>query len=388
MASILKRFSHGLRVASVVALLTAGTYVVAQEYRGDHPDTYVVKRGDTLWDIAGKFLRRPWLWPEIWQANPQIKNPHLIYPGDVISLSYLDRVGIGVTPGPRTDAPIGAVSLAEIEPYLKDLRVVDRFKDLPYIVGIEEDYTRGTAGQKVYVKGLDGAQVGQRYAVLRPSNDYRRIKERNHSDMPLKNDLDYRGYGIRGFGNPWSEAASADRGESLGYELLRVNAGNLIKLAEGDVEASTVLLDDPNTEARVGDRLVPADVQTYDLQFFPHPPKQALDADKARVIAVASSELSAGTHEVVAISAGSADGIDNGTVVSLWRQGSNEVDRVAYGTHRGEETVSHGARTRLPDEYASHAMVFRTFDKVSYALVMESVKPTMIGYRAKHPDTK
>lgn len=386
MASILKRFSHGLRTASVVALLTAGTYVVAQEYRGDHPDTYVVKRGDTLWDIAGKFLRRPWLWPEIWQANPQIKNPHLIYPGDVISLAYLDR--IGVTPGPRTDAPIGAVSLAEIEPYLKDMRVVDRFKDLPYVVGIEEDYTRGTSGQKVYVKGLDGAQVGQRYAVVRATNDYRRIKERKHGDMPLKNDLDYRGRGIHGFGTPWSEAASADTGERLGYELLRVNAGNLMKLPEGDVEAATVMLDDPNTEARVGDRLIPVDAQPYDLQFFPHPPKQPLDADKARVLAVASSELSAGTHEVIAISAGSADGIDNGTVVSLWRQGSNQVDRVAYGPHRGEETVGQGARTRLPDEYASHAMVFRTFDKVSYALVMESVKPTMIGYRAKHPDTK
>lgn len=386
MASILKRFSHGLRTASVVALLTAGTYVVAQEYRGDHPDTYVVKRGDTLWDIAGKFLRRPWLWPEIWQANPQIKNPHLIYPGDVISLAYLDR--IGVTPGPRTDAPIGAVSLAEIEPYLKDLRVVDRFKDLPYVVGIEEDYTRGTSGQKVYVKGLEGAQVGQRFAVVRATNDYRRIKERTHSDMPLKNDLDYRGRGIHGFGAPWSEAASADRGEHLGYELLRVNAGNLMKLPEGDVEAATVMLDDPNTEARVGDRLIPVDAQPYDLQFFPHAPKQPLDPDRTRVLAVASSELSAGTHEVVAISAGSADGIDNGTVVSLWRQGSNEVDRVAYGPHRGEETVSRGARTRLPDEYASHAMVFRTFDKVSYALVMESVKPTMIGYRAKHPDTK
>jgi len=386
MASILKRFSHGLRTASVVALLTAGTYVVAQEYRGDHPDTYVVKRGDTLWDIAGKFLRRPWLWPEIWQANPQIKNPHLIYPGDVISLAYLDR--IGVTPGPRTDAPIGAVSLSEIEPYLKDMRVVDRFRDLPYVVGIEEDYARGTAGQKVYVKGLDSAQVGQRFAVVRATNDYRRIKERNHSDMPLKNDLDYRGSGTRGFGTPWSESASADTGEQLGYELLRVNAGNLIKLPEGDVEAATVILDDRNTEARVGDRLIPVDAQPYDLQFFPHPPKQPLDADKARVLAVASSSLSAGTHEVVVISAGSADGIDNGTVVSLWRQGSNEVDRVAYGPHRGEETVSHGARTRLPDEYASHAMVFRTFDKVSYALVMESVKQTMIGYRAKHPDTK
>lgn len=386
MASILKRFSHGLRTASVVALLTAGTYVVAQEYRGDHPDTYVVKRGDTLWDIAGKFLRRPWLWPEIWQANPQIKNPHLIYPGDVISLAYLDRVG--VTPGPRTDAPIGAVSLAEIEPYLKDMRVVDRFKDMPYVVGIEEDYTRGTAGQKVYVKGLESAQVGQRFAVVRATNDYRRINERTCCDMPLKNDLDYRGDSVRGFGTLWSESASADSGERLGYELLRVNAGNLMKLPEGDVEAATVLLDDPNTEARVGDRLIPVDAQPYDLQFFPHPPKQALDADKARVLAVGSSSLSAGTHEVVAISAGSADGIDNGTVVSLWRQGSNEVDRVAYGPHRGEETVGHGARTRLPDEYASHAMVFRTFDKVSYALVMESAKQTMIGYRAKHPDTK
>ncbi|MCC7249208.1 MAG: LysM peptidoglycan-binding domain-containing protein [Lysobacter sp.] len=389
MASILKRFSHGLRTASVVALLTAGTYVVAQEYRGDHPDTYVVKRGDTLWDIAGKFLRRPWLWPEIWQANPQIKNPHLIYPGDVISLAYLDR--IGVTPGPRIDAPIGAVSLAEIEPYLKDMRVVDRFKDLPYVVGIEEDYTRGTAGQKVYVKGLDSAQVGQRFAVVRPTTRYVRMGERgpHHFDMPLRHDYDYRGSGIRLFGLPWSETAGTElNGEVLGHELLRVNAGNLVKLPEGDVEASTIMLDDPNTEARVGDRLIPADVQPYDLQFFPHPPKQPLDANKARVLAVASSELSAGTHEVVAISAGSLDGIDNGTVVSLWRQGSNEVDRVAYGPHRGEETVSHGARTRLPDEYASHAMVFRTFDKVSYALVMESAKPTMIGYRAKHPDTK
>jgi hypothetical protein len=389
MASILKRFSHGLRTASVVALLTAGTYVVAQEYRGDHPDTYTVKRGDTLWDIAGKFLKRPWLWPEIWQANPQIKNPHLIYPGDVISLAYLDRVGgVGVTPGPRTDAPINAISLSQIEPYLKDMRVVDSFKELPYVVGIEEDYTRATSGQKVYVKGLDGAQVGQRFAILRPTNHYRRITERNCCDIPMKNDLDFRGRPITGFGTGWSEAASADTGERLGYELLRVNAGNLMKLPEGDVEAATIMLDDPNTEARVGDRIVPVDAQPYDLQFFPHPPKQPLDPDKTRVLAVASSVLSAGTNEVVAISAGSADGIDNGTVVSLWRQGSNDVDRVAYGLERGEETVPRGARTRLPDEYASHAMVFRTFNNVSYALVMNSVKQTMVGYRAMHPDTK
>ena len=95
MAAMLKRLS----TVCAVACLTVATYAAAVEMRGDHPDTYVVKKGDTLWDISGRFLKRPWLWPEIWQANPQIQNPHLIYPGDVISLAYLDRVA--VQEGPR-----------------------------------------------------------------------------------------------------------------------------------------------------------------------------------------------------------------------------------------------------------------------------------------------
>src|SRR5687767_11838085 len=140
MATMLKRLSQGLRTVFAVAILTVATYAVAQEFRGDHPDTYVVKRGDTLWDIAGKFLKRPWLWPEIWQANPQIKNPHLIYPGDVISLAYLDRVA--VAPGPREEAPLTGVPLSQVEPFLKNLRVVDEFEDLPYVVGLEEDRLR------------------------------------------------------------------------------------------------------------------------------------------------------------------------------------------------------------------------------------------------------
>src|SRR5690606_17667961 len=125
---------QGLRTGVAVALLTVATYAAAQGVRGDHPDTYVVKRGDTLWDIAGKFLQRPWLWPEIWQANPQINNPHLIYPGDVISLAYLNRVA--VDPGPREEAqPIDAIPLSDVEAFLKDLRVVDQFDHLPYVVG-------------------------------------------------------------------------------------------------------------------------------------------------------------------------------------------------------------------------------------------------------------
>src|SRR6478752_1865864 len=146
-ASKVHRTAGILKIAAV-ALLTIATCSAAVEMRGDHPDTYVVQRGDTLWDIAGRFLKRPWLWPEIWQANPQIRNPHLIYPGDVISLAYLDRVA--VAPGPRGDAPITGVPLAEVEPFLKDLRVVDRVDDMPYVVGIEEDHLRAVGKQVVY----------------------------------------------------------------------------------------------------------------------------------------------------------------------------------------------------------------------------------------------
>lgn len=389
MASILKRVSHRFMVVSAAALLTVGTYAVAQEIRGDHPDTYVVKRGDTLWDIAGRFLRKPWLWPEIWQANPQIANPHLIYPGDVISLAYLDRVGVGVQAGPRTEAPINAIPLSEIEAYLRDLRVVDSFQELPYVVGLEEDITRGVQGHLAYVRGLEGAQVGQRYAIVRPTTRYVRIGKRECCDMLTRNHYDFRGELVPGFGVPWSDTAGADVGrEELGHELLKVNAGTVTKLMEGDVEVTTLRLDARNVEVRAGDRLIPVDAQPYDLQFFPHAPKQPIDMDRARVLAVASSLTSGGPRDVVALSVGQQDGIDNGTVLSIWRQGTNAVDRVQEGYWRGDETVPKGRRVQLPDEYSGHVMIFRTFDKVSYGLVMEGVKPSRVGYRLKHPDAQ
>ena len=126
---------RGLRTMLAVALLTVAAYATAVELRGDHPDTYVVKRGDTLWDIAGRFLQRPWLWPEIWQANPQIKNPHLIYPGDVISLAYLDRVA--VQPGNRADGPVNAVPLSDLrDPQTLAERTKEGHTDWLIVIGV------------------------------------------------------------------------------------------------------------------------------------------------------------------------------------------------------------------------------------------------------------
>lgn len=370
-----------LRTVVAAAMLTVATYAAAVEMAGDHPDTYVVKKGDTLWDIAGKFLKKPWLWPEIWQANPQVKNPHLIYPGDVLSLAYLDRVG--VQPGPRQEAPINAIPLADVEPFLKNLRVVDSFEELPYVVAFEDNRLRGSAGQVAYINGLPDAQPGQRYAVVRPTVRFSLPK--------LNEDLDARGDTIPGAGNLWKTyMAPEKRRELLGYELAQVNVGTITRGVGDKVEAATLLLQDSGREVRAGDRLIAIEAQPYDLQFIPHPPaQQALDAS-VRVLAVADMFTSGGPRDVIALSGGAREGIDNGTVFSIWRQGTRATDNVKVKrTSRADDGYTGGSSTvGLPDEYAAHAMVFRTFDKVSYALVMEGVKPARVGYAAKHPDAQ
>ena len=377
--------TRGLRTMLAAALLTVATYAAAVELRGDHPDTYVVKRGDTLWDIAGTFLQKPWLWPEIWQANPQIKNPHLIYPGDVISLAYLDRVGIDRGPGGE---PINAVPLAEIEPFLKDLRAVDSIDQLPYVVGLEDNRLRSTKGQLAYVRGLEGITPGQRYLVVRPEKRYRFVERAGLCcDLFQTQDLDARGDHFRDPGVMWSNWVFPSKNtEFLGYELMTQTTGTLTRGEVGGIQASTVLLDTEGRDVRVGDRLIPVEAQTYDLQFMPHPPKAQQDYGRLTVMSVADAGRFGGTRDVIAISGGAREGIDNGTVFSIWRRGDSVTDRIKDGLDRDTELTMFENKVRLPDEFAGHAMVFKTFDKVSYALVMSSVKPTAVGYELKHPD--
>ena len=372
------------RTVVAVAMLTVATYATAVEVNGGHPETYVVQKGDTLWDISARFLKKPWLWPEIWQANPQVKNPHLIYPGDVLSLAYLDRVV--AQPGPRQEAPIDAIPLSQIEPFLKQLSVVDEIDSLPYVVGLEDNRLRATTGQVAYVHGLEGAQVGQRWAVVRPTVRYSLPK-------PTE-DLTANGKVTPGSGNLWANfvAEPSKRNEMLGYELSQLNVGTVTKLPDDRSEVTTLALQGrvDGREVRAGDRLVPVEATPYDLQFVPHAPAAQTEGLDMRVLAVTDMYLSGGPRDVIAISAGSANGIDNGTVVSLWRQGRHVAHRMKYpGSSRMDDSLTDGAgRVSLPDEYAAHAMVFRTFDKVSYALVMQGVKPVLVGYSAKHPDAQ
>lgn len=398
MAAMLERVSEAVRRKGVgpralrtmlaAALLTVATYAAAVELRGDHPESYVVKRGDTLWDIAGRFLQKPWLWPEIWQANPQIKNPHLIYPGDVISLAYLDRVAASIQAGPRTDGPVNAVSLSEVEPFLKDLRMVESLDGLPYVVGLEEDRLRSSHGQVAYIRGLDGVAPGQRYLVVRPEKRYRFVDRSGYCcDRFQSEDLDARGEPMRDAETYWSNVVFPDKGnEFLGYELMTQSTGTVTRSDMGGEMAATLLLDSEGREVRVGDRLVPVEAQPYDLQFIPHPPKQEQEYGRLQVMAVSDMLTSGGPHDVIAISGGSAQGIDNGTVFSIWRRGNSVTDRVKSGLDRDEDVTLFESKVRLPDEFAGHAMVFRTFDKVSYALVMSAVKPARVGYELKHPD--
>ena len=304
----------------------------------------------------------------------------------MISLAYLDRVT--VEPGPRTEAPITGLPLSEIEPFLKNLRAVDGFEELPYVVAIEDDRLRGASDQVVYVKGLEGAQPGARYAVVRPTIEYVHIDRTACCDIFQNHDLDYRGARVfADYEKWWTAAVVPDKGkERLGYELVQITTGTITRSAIDNMEASTFLVDDEGREVRQGDRLIPVEAQPYDLQFFPHPPKQQFEYGRAQVIAVADQLYYGGTHDVVVLSVGARDGVDNGTTFSIWRQGSDVPDRVEYGMNRSPDLFGEASKVRLPDEFSAHVMVFRTFDKVSYGLVMDGIKPTRVGFELKHPD--
>ena len=359
-------------------LLTVATVALAAELRADHPSSYVVQKGDTLWDISARFLSKPWLWPEIWQANPQVKNPHLIYPGDTLSLVYVNgeaRVEVEDAPQVRTGPSVDTVPLSEIEPWLKQLTVVQDPKSFPYVVGVEEDRLLTSAGQLVYVRGMPGAQPGQMVQLARPMSYYAMANVKGHPVGGVT-PLDFRANRLH---THWyyGDVPFEGHGEKLGYELMLHSIGEVLR-QQGDV--TVVLLKEEGREVQVGDRVLPVEERPYCNCFLPHP--AGAIPNNAQILAIADGLRWSGPRGVVALSVGLRDGVDNGTVFSIWHPGVVKDDNVAHKQPWGAKNDG----VRLPDDYIGHVMVFRSFEKVSYGLIMDGIRPARTNDYLKHPD--
>jgi len=359
-------------------LVTVAVYAAGAQLRSGHPDTYVVKKGDTLWDISARFLQKPWLWPEIWQANPQVHNPHLIYPGDVLNLAYVNNRHV-VTLKPRMreeGSPIAAIPLDQLSMFLKDLRVVDSgdLQKTPYVVGFEQNRLRGVPGHFLYVRGLKDAKPGQRFAVVRPSHVFRKF-----SDSPTET-ADKLDSDVAMVPGPWTEDLRHNGhlglGEQIGLEVKVIGHARFMR--GGD--PSTLMLDDSTREVRAGDRLMPVNDKPYDATYYPHAPKSV--PGNARVLALTDALNASGPRQVVALSIGRSDGVDNGQTYSVFQPGDSIHDDVASDSLRRGV----GQRVTLPAEFVGHVMVFRTFDHVSYGLIMDGVRPVHIGDLLKMPE--
>jgi len=381
-------------------LVTLAAYAATVELKPGHPDTYVVRRGDTLWGIANKFLKRPWQWPEVWQANGQIRNPHLIFPGDVINLAYLDggapHLVNGGGPHVRADQledAIKPIPLASIEKFLYRTRLVgdDDFRNAPHIVGVEDAHLRGTPGELIYVRGL-AAQTGLQFAIVRPMGRYVEIVPRDGSPQRFYRDStdsadrshEFRPDLLWSHGpHEWSLEGHLS---FLGYEGLQI--GTVRVTRAGDPASVLVLSSD--VEIRPGDLVMPLDDKPYDSQYVPHPPKQ-LPAGM-RILAGTgpldpSGAMVQGRDSVVALSHGAVDGVENGQVYSIYHPGDVVRDYSEY-TDGSYKKFFHpnDAHVQLPEEYVGHVMIFRTFEHVSYGLIVDGIRPVHLQDVLYEPD--
>jgi hypothetical protein len=322
-----------------------------------HPESYVVQQGDTLWDIASMFLRDPWYWPEIWQINPQVDNPHLIFPGDILSLAYLDdgRPVIQLERGPQVveggggferlsprvrsqplEEAIATIPYETIASFLSRPRVIDKdeIDDLPYIVAHREGLM-GSSGRDVYVRGVEEEEpVGSVFNVVELGQ----------------------------------ELVDPDNNDLLGYQGIYVGQGRLDRTGD----PGTLRMLETEREAIVGNYLTDEeDVQP--LNFLPRSPDAEIEG---RVISVLSGVSLIGQYQVVVINRGSEAGLEPGHVLRVYQTG-----RTIRDTQRG----AIGQKVRLPDEPAGTMMVFRTSERLSYALIMEATTPIALLDAVRNP---
>jgi hypothetical protein len=335
--------------------------VPLSELAPNAPDSYTVKTHDTLWAISGLFLKSPWRWPELWGMNlDQIRNPHLIYPGQVL---YLDKTGgrarlrMGqpvdgtdkLSPRVRSSA-IGSDALASIpfgliEPFLNDAVIfqTDELARAPRIVATQENRVVLGRGDTAYVRG-----------DLSNGTDYRIFRE----PKPLV--------------DPTTK-------EILGYEAVYVGSAEYTKPGETRVDAAgksevvpaTFIVTNVRQEAGIGDRLALAPVREY-TNYAPHAPQGTLEG---QIVSLYGDALTAGQNQIVALNRGAKDGMERGHVLALVHTGERIVDR----TDASKPTI------KLPDERHGLLFVFRVFDRMSYALILSVKEPVSPGDRFTQP---
>jgi hypothetical protein len=338
--------------------------VPLSELTANAPDTYTVKRGDTLWAISGMFLKSPWRWPELWGMNlEQIHNPHLIYPGQLLVLEKIDgmaRLKLGNTVGGVGDTvkmsptirgessengAIGSIPMNLIAPFLTDAMIFDsnQLAAAPRIVATQEGHVLLGRGDTAYVRGeLGNTRNWQIFRAAKPLVD-------------------------------------PDTKEVLGYEARYVGSAERKLDGESRPGAATGGLEVPSSftitsnreDAEVGDRLAPTTVRDF-APFVPHPPTTPVNG---RVVSLYGDALSAGTNQVVALNRGTRDGMERGNVLALWHEGAITHDK----------SIEKGPLIKLPDERIGLLFVFRVFDRTSYALVLQATQPTLPGDRVSAP---
>jgi hypothetical protein len=311
----------------------------------NHPDEYVVRVGDTLWDIAATFLKDPWFWPEIWHINTQIQNPHLIYPGDVLALVYIDgqpritnvrastyRLSPQARISPITQA-VTSIPYESVSAFLSSGAVLEKRETdrLPYLLDTRGDHLIAAAGNIVYVRGIDDAQLGSRYNVVE-------------------------------VGGPLIDP---DDNKLIGYQGKFIGEGTLRRTGD----PATVALTDTNEEAVPGDKLIPESVD-IPLNFYPRAPSSAIDG---RIISVVGGVTQIGQYQVVVLNRGTRDGLSVGDVLTVFRTGETIDDR--FG----------GGKVRLPDEEAGTLMVFKVYDRIGYGLIMEATQAIHIHDTVRNP---
>ncbi|NQD36069.1 LysM peptidoglycan-binding domain-containing protein [Permianibacter sp. IMCC34836] len=373
-------------------LSAASSLALALELAPNPPEVYVVVKGDTLWDISSRYLSDPWSWPEIWQANPQIENPHLIYPGDVLSLVYVDgKPRVQRTAGPGTAMPssgnsdvietrmadgttrlsprarvlsegdaIPTLPLELIAPFLTDARVIDdeSLKNAAYVLANDSEHVVGGQGNNVYVRGVNTGLEEKSYTIFRPGAAY----------------ID-----------PVTE-------ETLGFEAIHVADAAMIR--EGD--PATFQLRKSPQEVRAGDRALPVEKSYLAPNFFPTPAPETL---QPQIISVYGGVTQIGQYNIVVLNKGAREGVKNGHTFTVWAAGKFIKDDIGADRAQSDENKSFFSKVKdffsggpgsqavkLPDETAGHLMVFRTFDKVSLALVMDASRAIHVGDIAKTPN--